>query len=345
MRGDAAQDAPGNKRLAAYCVPAADTEGNSFPRTSHPPAEEAPLFNTAGWNSSYSGDPLPREEMAEGMAARLRSFLAERLPDYMVPSTFVFLSELPLSPTGKIDRTALPAPGRLRMAGESGCVEPRDDLEKSLVEVWEEVLDRSPIGIRDNFFDLGGHSLLATRLLWKIEKAIGVNLPLKAIFRFATVEKMAASIRSECVPAAIAEAATTGCHETGLFAQEHKQMLAVAASGRVQPLRPGSLLTVLNSGGSRTPLFWCFNAPSAEHTALAEQLGGEQPLYGSFSGVGVLQWNKNIPAILAEMYIPEILAVQPHGPYRIGGNCGGAHVAVEIALHLQARAWMSNDCV
>ena len=58
-------------------------------------------------------------------------------------------------------------------------MEPRDDLEKSLVEAWEEVLDRSPIGIRDNFFDLGGHSLLATRLLWKIEKAIGVNLPLE----------------------------------------------------------------------------------------------------------------------------------------------------------------------
>ena len=122
-------------------------------------------------------------------------------------------------------------------------------------------------------------------------------------------------------------------------------MLAVAASGRVQPLRPGSLLTVLNSGGSRTPLFWCFNAPSAEHTALAEQLGGEQPLYGSFSGVGVLQWNKKHPGDLGGNVYPRdsrratSRAVQDRGQLRRRSRGRRNRLAPASA------AWMSNDCV
>ena len=89
-----------------------------------------------------------------------------------------------------------------------------------------------------------------------------------------------------------------------------------------------------NRGGSKQPLFWCFNIPSFEPPALAEHLGSEQPVYGFFSGAGVLEWRKGTPEALAEHYLEEILSTRPSGPYRIGGNCGGARVAFEIALRL-----------
>jgi aspartate racemase len=88
----------------------------------------------------------------------LRRFLKQKLPDYMVPSAFVFPDALPLTPNGKIDRRALPAPDRLKQEPGSTFVPPSDDLEIQLTKIWENVLGKKPIGVKDNFFDLGGHS-------------------------------------------------------------------------------------------------------------------------------------------------------------------------------------------
>ncbi|MBW3585942.1 MAG: amino acid adenylation domain-containing protein, partial [Cyanobacteria bacterium 0813] len=121
----------------------------------------------------------------------LRCFLKQKLPDYMVPSAFVFLDTLPLTPNGKIDQRALPAPEGLRQEPASTFVPPSDDLEIQLTKIWENVLGKKPISVKDNFFDLGGHSLLTVRLLAKINKAFGKSLPLAALFQAPTVEQLA----------------------------------------------------------------------------------------------------------------------------------------------------------
>ncbi|HVR99237.1 MAG TPA: amino acid adenylation domain-containing protein, partial [Thermoanaerobaculia bacterium] len=120
----------------------------------------------------------------------LRAFLDERLPGYMVPAVFVALDALPLTSSGKVDRAALPEPERTRQA-----LAPRDVLELRLVRLWEELLGLEPIGVQDDFFELGGHSLLAVQLVARIQKSFGKALPLAAVLRNPTVERLAAVLR------------------------------------------------------------------------------------------------------------------------------------------------------
>ncbi|WP_413004018.1 amino acid adenylation domain-containing protein [Paenibacillus sp. 1P03SA] len=148
---------------------------------------------------------------AEGelAASSLRSALAQELPGYMIPSYFIRLERIPLTPNGKVDRKALPAPE----AGADGGAEyiaPRTPLEAKLAAIWQDVLGlQKEIGIRDNFFDLGGHSLRATTLVGKVHKELNVDLPLRDVFRHSTVEEMAEAIarmeRQEHVSIPVAE--------------------------------------------------------------------------------------------------------------------------------------------
>ncbi|MFB6365159.1 amino acid adenylation domain-containing protein, partial [Paenibacillus elgii] len=128
----------------------------------------------------------------ELQASMLRSAIWQELPGYMIPSYFVQLERLPLTPNGKIDRKALPAPE----GGASGSeyTAPRTPLEAKLVRIWQEVLGVTTVGVKDNFFDLGGHSLRATTLVSKVHKELNVDLPLRDVFRYATVEEMAQAI-------------------------------------------------------------------------------------------------------------------------------------------------------
>ncbi|WP_338552863.1 non-ribosomal peptide synthase/polyketide synthase [Paenibacillus sp. KS-LC4] len=129
----------------------------------------------------------------ERKASELRAALSQELPGYMIPSYFVQLERLPLTANGKIDRKALPAPE----GGQSGVehVAPRTALEAKLAGIWQEVLGAERVGVRANFFDLGGHSLRATTLVSKIHKELNVELPLRDVFRYATVEEMAEAIK------------------------------------------------------------------------------------------------------------------------------------------------------
>ncbi|KPV61176.1 hypothetical protein QJ48_01395, partial [Paenibacillus sp. A3] len=128
----------------------------------------------------------------ELQASGLRSVMSQELPGYMIPSYFVQLERLPLTPNGKIDRKALPAPE----GGASGSeyTAPRTPLEAKLVRIWQEVLGVATVGVKDNFFDLGGHSLRATTLVSKVHKELNVDLPLRDVFRYATIEEMAQAI-------------------------------------------------------------------------------------------------------------------------------------------------------
>ena len=124
----------------------------------------------------------------------LRSFLRTRLLEQMVPSAFVLLDEMPLTPNGKINRRALPAPEVSRPEIEQRYVAPRNDIEAALVELWQEVLGINPIGVNDNFFDLGGHSLKATSLLSKVRRIFRTELPLSVVFQATTVEALACTL-------------------------------------------------------------------------------------------------------------------------------------------------------
>ncbi|HEX2187467.1 MAG TPA: amino acid adenylation domain-containing protein [Longimicrobiaceae bacterium] len=134
---------------------------------------------------------------AEGEApdtAGLRAHLAARLPEYMVPSAWVALEAFPLTPNGKLDRRALPAP-------EAGSgreyVAPRTDTERALAEAWAETLRVERVGVHDHFFEMGGHSLSATRLVSRVREALGVEIPLRAVFETPTLAGLAARVEAE----------------------------------------------------------------------------------------------------------------------------------------------------
>ncbi|HET6230939.1 MAG TPA: non-ribosomal peptide synthase/polyketide synthase, partial [Longimicrobiaceae bacterium] len=128
-------------------------------------------------------------------AADLRAFLAESLPDYMVPAAFVSLPALPLTTSGKVDRRALPAPDAAALS-DSAFVAPRTPTEELVASAWREVLGAARVGIHDNFFALGGHSLVATRVISRI-RALGVELPLRALFDAPTVAALATRVDDE----------------------------------------------------------------------------------------------------------------------------------------------------
>jgi amino acid adenylation domain-containing protein len=117
----------------------------------------------------------------------LRSYLKETLAEYMIPTSFVVLDHMPLTPQGKVDRKALPAPDTARPYLQEEFVTPRTWQEQKLAEIWSQYLGVDPIGIHDNFFVLGGHSLLATQLISQIREVFQVELPLRALFEAPTI--------------------------------------------------------------------------------------------------------------------------------------------------------------
>ncbi len=149
--------APGDKRLAAFVVPAAGTE------------------------------PAPAE---------LRVFLKGRVPDYMVPAVIEVIRELPLDRNGKVNRRALPRPRGEPQAGNAPLVLPRSPTEELLAEIWKEVLRREEVGVHDDFFALGGHSLLATQVVSRARQAFQVDLPMRSIFESPTLAGLAERIEA-----------------------------------------------------------------------------------------------------------------------------------------------------
>jgi len=140
------------------------------------------------------GEPAPAVE-------DLRAFVRERLPEYMAPSAFVLLERLPLTPSGKVDRRALPAPEAAALAPRAAHVPPRTPREETLARIWTRVLGRERVGVNDNFFDLGGHSLLATQVMSGIKQSFHVELPLRVLFERPTVAGLAAAVEEALLSA------------------------------------------------------------------------------------------------------------------------------------------------
>jgi amino acid adenylation domain-containing protein len=158
----AREDVPGDKRLVAYVVPRSES---------------------AGTDVAQNGD----------LISNLRRRVGEKLPEFMVPSAFVVLDAMPLSPNGKINRGALPAPEFSRDESDV-FVPPRNVVETRLAEIWAEVLHVPEISVHDNFFALGGHSLLATQVVSRVRQWAHVELPLRAMFEAPTIAQLATRV-------------------------------------------------------------------------------------------------------------------------------------------------------
>jgi amino acid adenylation domain-containing protein len=233
---------------------------------------------------------------------QLRQHLLHQLPDYMVPSDFVFLEALPLTPNGKVNRQALPAPGQSSAVRREEFVAPRDTLELKLANIWEEVLKIQPIGVMDDFFELGGHSLMAVRLSALVETTLGKRIPLTTLFKGATVEQLANLLRG---------------------------------NGESETWSP---LVEIQKGDSRRPLFLIHAVGGSvlSYLDLARHIGAGQPIYGLHArGLDAGQQPHTRIEDMAAEYLEAIRMVQPDGPYLLGGWSMGGVVAFEIACQLQ----------
>ena len=194
----------------------------------HPLVKDA---GVAAWNREIGeeylvGYVVPRQNSVLNVSD-LKKFIRYKLPDYMVPSTFVFLESLPLT-NGKLDRRALPKPNRARPELAALYTAPRNEMEASVVQIWEAVLDVRPIGIHDDFFDLGGHSLTATRVVSRVVNQFQLELPLQSLFESPTIADMAAVITAHQGKTLDAQGLTTLLNELESMSDEDAQRLVAA---------------------------------------------------------------------------------------------------------------------
>jgi amino acid adenylation domain-containing protein len=277
------EDSPGNKRLVGYVV--RSEEGSA-------------------------GKPRVLA-VTEG---ELRRHIKSHLPEYMVPSEFVFLDAMPLTPNGKINRRALPAMKSNSSANEVSANEQANEIsadgtsannsvQAELLKIWEELLGRKPIGLRDNFFDLGGHSLLAARLMHRVKQTMGETLPLAALLQAPTVEQLAEVLQGD-------------------YSRHWSSLVAMQPEGSKPPF-----FCVHGVGGNVIgfqKLAWRMRPDYPFYGLQSQGLDGQRPLHTSIED-------------MAAHYIEEIRTVQPKGPYQLGGFSLGGVVAYEIARQLEAR--------
>nr|WP_189663542.1 non-ribosomal peptide synthetase [Pseudomonas paralactis] len=254
----AREEAPGDKRLVAYFT--------------------------------WAGEPVGIEPV--------RAYLHAHLPEYMVPSAYVALEQLPLTANGKVDRKALPAPTWDTLANRT-FEAPADALEQALAQRWAEVLKLYQVGRHDSFFELGGHSLLAIRLVNLLDEA-GLPVSLAELFQHASVASVAAMLRQ-----------------------------------RGDDVLPDTRVITVRSSGSQAPLFLVheFSGMDVYFPALGQHLPGDYPIYG-LPGLALGEAHLDSMEGLAARMVGLIREIQPHGPYRVAGWSFGGVLAYEVAMQL-----------
>jgi amino acid adenylation domain-containing protein len=270
----AREDAPGDKRLVAYFV----RSGTSVPDRSE-----------------------------------LRALLKQTMPDYMVPADYVVLDAIPISPNGKTDRNSLAQRALAVHESETktASAQPRNDMERKLVDIFRQVLKTEDVGIEDDFFDLGGHSLTAVQAILRINAEFGVEVPVRVLFQAQTVAALASVV------------------------QLRIQMKGTPIQEEWPTVIP------IQVQGSRAPLF-CVARPNRNalgYLFLSRQLGPDQPLYGlqrqMAEGFDYLDFTQEQYEETAADYIRAMRAIQPEGPYFIVGFCQGSYIAFEMARQLE----------
>ena len=228
--------------------------------------------------------------------------LKTKLPYYMVPAVYQTLAKLPVSPSGKIDRKALPVPHAQQVSTAGTYEAPRGPVQEILARIWSEVLEVPRVGIHDDYFDLGGDSLRAVRLILKIRQAFPESRPSLATFlRAPTIERFASTL-------------------TGGDAD-------------------WSCLVPVREGVERPPFFCVHGAGGnwMSMRALAMAMPGDQPFY-CLQARGLDGRTAPFTTVeeTAACYVEYIRSVQPNGPYNLGGGCYGGLVAFEMACQLRA---------
>jgi amino acid adenylation domain-containing protein len=236
-----------------------------------------------------------REGDEKKLKEDLHAFLVDRLPFYMMPSVIMVLEEMPLTLNRKIDRRALPLPEIGK--GPDQYLAPRNDTEKRLVLIWQEVLGTKRVGIRDNFFELGGHSLLAVRLLARIQDEFGQSLPLSLLFRGSTVEALASCL-----------------------------------TGKVETSSPNGIVPI-QLGENNVPLF-ILNA-GFYMQKLAFSMGTAHPIYGLDPKEGGQNVFRGSVQETAKIYYRCLIDFYPQGPYLLLGHSANGFFALELSRLLQ----------
>ena len=297
---EAAEGAGGEKRLVAYAVPG------------------------------------PGEDLD---AAALRAALAERLPDYMLPSAFVLLDELPLTPNGKVDRRALPAPedaGVVGFGDARGHVPPRTPVELFLAARFRDVLGLAAertIGVHDDFFALGGTSITGAIFIHRLQAALAALVPVVAIFDHPTVASLARYLRDRHAGAVrrLWSAAAAGAAGPDDFARE----LGIDPAA-IDPIDTGTsrgILLPLQEGAPGCRPLFCVHPIGGEAVSyrdLARHLDPGQPVYGLQSPDPPFSDLQQ----MAAHYNAALRTVQPQGPYRLTGWSMGGVAAYEMARQL-----------
>ncbi|WP_422393457.1 alpha/beta fold hydrolase [Mycetohabitans endofungorum] len=270
--------------------------------TAHPQVRDAVVL-ARGEGSAKRLVAYVVAEPDDALAGTLRAHVAAALPEYMVPSAFVRLDAWPLTPNGKLDRRALPAPDDDALAHQA-YEAPQGELETTLATIWAELLDVKQVGRHDSFFALGGHSLLAMRLINRVRTALGVDLAIRTLFEAPTLAGLARHLVKR-----------DGIQENSF-----------------------SVLLPLKPTGSRPALF-CIHPGfglSWSYMGLSNYLHPDQPLYGlqarGFDGTSPLA------STLDEMvsdYLEQMRRVQPTGPYCLLGWSLGGNVAHSMAVRLE----------
>jgi fengycin family lipopeptide synthetase D len=267
----------------------------------------------------YIAGDLKQEQETGPDAKELRVYLQEKLPDYMVPSFFMELEQFPLTPGGKIDRKALPEP-KVTAAVEYKA--PRNETEKQLQKIWQEIFETEHIGIDDDFFAIGGHSLKAAVMISKILQTFNITLPLGEVFKSTTIKTLAEYINSQDV-VKNRELLTPG-----------DDQLALLKSGTITA-------AVENSTGS---------TPNQHNLFLIHDGTGEVEGYLEFCNLltgqfnywgiraqrlqGFAPRNSTIEEV-AQHYIEKIKGLQPRGPYHIAGWSIGGTIAFEMVRQME----------
>ena len=233
----------------------------------------------------------------------LKGFLTSRLPDYMVPSVFMMLQDIPLTLNGKVDRKALPLPELSTMPKEKDTILPASATEQVIFGIWSELLGYDSFGVTDDFFDLGGHSLLAVSLMTKIEHKLKVRLPLAIFFDLPTIRGLAEKIDQG---------------GTDVFWRA---------------------LVPIRTTGNRPPLFLIHGAGLniLLYNSLVDHMPADQPVYG-IQAKGLDGKEEPLTTIedIAAFYITEMKTVQPEGPFALAGFSLGGLIAFEVARQLKA---------
>lgn len=265
----AREDRPGDQRLVAYIVPASAMNKDAFRLQVH----------------------------------QWRTVLQEVVPAYMVPTEFVNLTSLPITPNGKVDRKALPRPDSYTGPDEHTYKEPVTEVEKKISRLWKKALGVDRVGLDDDFFELGGHSMIAVQVMTQLEKETGRRFPLSTLLTYPTVRKLAE------------------LYETNKQAGNWKSLVPIKPEGSKIPIYiiHGIGLNLLSFNG------------------LVNHMDPEQPIYG-LQALGLDGKDEPLDKMedIAAFYLSEVLDQNPDGPYAIAGYSFGGYVALEMARQLKA---------